>query len=108
MRYIPVTCEQREAMLRAVGVSTTDELFDVIPEAVRLFLKVTQLARLPRQVREIMLEELEPGMVLASGIYSPHGLLLIGEGQLLGPGTIAKIRDHNQITPISQRLLVYS
>jgi hypothetical protein len=47
-------------------------------------------------------------MVLASGIYSPHGLLLIGEGQLLGPGTIAKIRDHNQIAPISQRLLVYS
>jgi len=36
MRYIPVTCEQREAMLRAVGVSTVDELFAVIPEAVRL------------------------------------------------------------------------
>jgi len=48
------------------------------------------------------------GMVLASGIYSPHGLLLIGEGQLLGPATIAKIQNHNQITPISQRLLVYS
>jgi glycine dehydrogenase subunit 1 len=36
MRYIPVTCEQREAMLRAVGVTTPDDLFDVIPEAVRL------------------------------------------------------------------------
>jgi len=78
------------------------------PEAVRLFLKVTQLVHLPRQVREIMLEELEPGMVLASGIYSPHGLLLIGEGQALGPATIAKIRNHNQITPINQRLLVYT
>jgi len=77
------------------------------PEAVRLFLKVTQLVRLPRQVREILLDELEPGMVLASGIYSPHGLLLIGEGQPLGPGTIAKIRSHNQTTPINQRLLVY-
>lgn len=78
------------------------------PEAVRLFLKVSNLVNLPRSVREILLDELEPGMVLASGIYSPHGLLLIGEGQLLGPGTIAKIRDHNQIAPISQRLLVYS
>jgi response regulator RpfG family c-di-GMP phosphodiesterase len=78
------------------------------PEAVRLFLKVTHLVHLPRQVREIMLEELEPGMVLASGIYSPHGLLLIGEGQSLGPATIAKIRNHNQITPINQRLLVYT
>jgi len=78
------------------------------PEAVRLFLKVSNLVNLPRTVREILLDELEPGMVLASGIYSPHGLLLIGEGQLLGPATIAKIQNHNQITPISQRLLVYS
>jgi response regulator RpfG family c-di-GMP phosphodiesterase len=78
------------------------------PEAIRLFLKVSNLVNLPRTVREILLDELEPGMVLASGIYSPHGLLLIGEGQLLGPATISKIRDHNQIAPISQRLLVYS
>ena len=77
------------------------------PEAVRLFLKVTHLVHLPRQVREILLDELTPGMVLASGIYSPHGLLLIGEGQPLGPSTIAKIRSHDQITPINQRLLVY-
>ncbi len=77
------------------------------PEAVRLFLKVSNLVQLPKQVREIMLHELEPGMVLANGIYSPHGLLLIGEGQSLSPGTIAKIRSHNQVTPISQRLLVH-
>ena len=80
------------------------ELFAVPPRW--LFLKITNLAQLPRQVREITLQELEPGMVLASGIYSPHGLLLIGEGQELNPGTIAKIRSHNQVTPISQRLLV--
>ena len=78
------------------------------PEAVRLFLKVSNLVQLPKQVREIMLHELEAGMVLANGIYSPHGLLLIGEGQALSPGTIMKIRSHNQVTPISQRLLVYT
>jgi response regulator RpfG family c-di-GMP phosphodiesterase len=78
------------------------------PEAVRLFLKVTQLLHLPRQVREILLGELQPGMVLASGIYSPHGLLLIGEGQELGPAMISKILSHNDVTPIDQRLLVYS
>jgi hypothetical protein len=55
-----------------------------------------------------MLEELEPGMMLASGIYSPHGLLLVGEGQTLGPAMIAKIRSHNDVTPINQRLLVYT
>ena len=77
------------------------------PEAVRLFLKVSSLAQLPKQVKEITLHELEPGMVLANGIYSPHGLLLIGEGQPLSPATIQKIRSHNQVAPISQRLLVY-
>lgn len=81
---------------------------DYDPEAVRLFLKVSNLVQLPKQVREITLQELEPGMVLANGIYSPHGLLLIGEGQALSPGTISKIRSHNQVTPINQRLLVYS
>jgi response regulator RpfG family c-di-GMP phosphodiesterase len=78
------------------------------PEALRLFMKVSNLVQLPKMVREIMLNELEAGMVLANGIYSPHGLLLIGEGQALSPGTISKIRSHNRVTPISQRLLVYS
>ncbi len=95
----------KQAALDAI-LANSGQAYD--PEAVRLFLKVTQLARLPRQVREIMLEELESGMVLASGIYSPHGLLLIGEGQALGVATVAKIRSHNQVTPIQQRLLVYS
>lgn len=36
MRHIPITCEQREAMLRAVGVSTVDDLFADIPEPARL------------------------------------------------------------------------
>ena len=78
------------------------------PEAVRLFLKTTDLVQLPRQVREIMMEELEPGMILANGLYSPHGLLLVGEGQTLSASTISKIRNHNLISAISQRLLVYS
>jgi response regulator RpfG family c-di-GMP phosphodiesterase len=77
------------------------------PEAVRLFLEVSSLSQLPKQVREVTLHELEPGMVLANGIYSPHGLLLIGEGQPLSPATILKIRSHNQVAPISQRLLVF-
>jgi response regulator RpfG family c-di-GMP phosphodiesterase len=76
-------------------------------EAVRLLLKVTDKS-LPRQVREILIDELEPGMLLATGIYSPHGLLLVGEGQTLGANMIAKIHHHNEIAPINQRLLVYS
>lgn len=78
------------------------------PEAVRLFLKVTHLLQLPRSVKEILLEELESGMVLANGLYSPHGLLLVGEGQTLNNAMISKIKNHNLIDPIAQRLLVYS
>ncbi len=78
------------------------------PEAVRLFLKVTHLLQLPHQVKEILLEELRPGMILANGLYSPHGLLLVGEGQSLSPAMISKIKNHNLVDPISQRLLVYS
>ncbi len=78
------------------------------PEAVRLFRTTARLSPLPRSVREIMLDDLRPGMVLAGGLYSPHGLLLVGEGQSLSPGTISKIRSHNLMTPITQRLLVYS
>jgi response regulator RpfG family c-di-GMP phosphodiesterase len=78
------------------------------PEAVRLFLKVTQLLHLPQQVREMMLDDLRTGMVLANGLFSPHGMLLIGEGQALNSQMIEKIRNHNLISPISQRLLVYA
>lgn len=78
------------------------------PEAVRLFLQSTDMMNLPKQVREVMLEELTPGMVLAAGLYSPHGMLLISEGQSLSQAMILKIRNHNMVAPISQRLLVYS
>lgn len=36
MRFIPVSCEDREAMLKVVGVENVDELFSVVPESVRL------------------------------------------------------------------------
>lgn len=36
MRFVPITCEQREAMLRTVGARSVDDLFDVIPPEVRL------------------------------------------------------------------------
>ena len=93
---------------QAVEAVTVQSGHALDPEAVRLLLKTTRVSPLPRSVRELMLEDLRPGMVLANGLYSPHGLLLVGEGQSLNASTIAKIRNHNLVTPISQRLLVYS
>jgi response regulator RpfG family c-di-GMP phosphodiesterase len=78
------------------------------PEAVRLFLRSIPSAEVPRTMREVLVEELSPGMKLATGIYSPSGLLLMGEGQELNLPTIEKIKNHNLRTSVTQRLLVYS
>lgn len=78
------------------------------PEAVRLVLKVVEGAKLPRQFDQMTVDELQPGMVLASGIYSPNGLLLVAEDQVLTAATIAKIRNYNRLNQVNQRLLVYT
>lgn len=77
------------------------------PEAVRAFLRAIPHAAVARKEREVLVSELEPGMVLAQGIYTPNGLLLIPEGQPLNEGAIGKIVSHNRTNPITQSLLVY-
>jgi response regulator RpfG family c-di-GMP phosphodiesterase len=77
------------------------------PEAVRLFLRSSGAKPPPAQVREVLLDELSPGMLLATGIYSPTGILLIPEGHRLDDSTIAKIRNHSHLTSLPQQLLVY-
>jgi response regulator RpfG family c-di-GMP phosphodiesterase len=94
----------RDAAIEQI-LHESGQAFD--PECVRLFLKVSNRTALPRKVREITLDELEPGMVLARGIYTPSGLLLISEDKVLTPLTVGKIREHNGVTPITQRLLIF-
>lgn len=77
------------------------------PEAVRAFLRALPRATMPRKEREVLLSELRPGMVLAKGIYTANGLLLMPEGQQLSAPYIDKLLNHNRINPISQSLIVY-
>lgn len=77
------------------------------PEAVRIFLRHLPRAVVPRKQKEVLLSELRPGMVLAKGIYTVNGLLLIPDGQRLTETYIEKLLNHNRITPITQSLLVY-
>lgn len=77
------------------------------PDAVRAFLRALPHAAVPRREREVLLSELQPGMVLANGIYTANGLLLIPEGQPLNQHAIDKLLNHNRVNPISQILLVY-
>jgi response regulator RpfG family c-di-GMP phosphodiesterase len=78
------------------------------PEAVRLFFKMTQADSLPHQIREVMVDELLPGMCLVEGIFNDSGLLLFPEGQPLTEATISKIKNHNMLGSVRQRLLVFS
>jgi hypothetical protein len=54
-----------------------------------------------------LLADLRPGMVLAEGIYSESGMLLIPDGQRLTATYIDKLLNFNRINPIAQTLLVY-
>jgi response regulator RpfG family c-di-GMP phosphodiesterase len=77
------------------------------PEAVRAFLRTLPKAVVPGKQREILLTDLRPGMVLAQGIYTINGILLIPDGQRLTATYIDKLLNHHRINPISQSLLVY-
>lgn len=77
------------------------------PDAVRALLRCLPHADLPRNQKQVTLGELQPGMVLAHGIYTANGLLLIPEGQLLNEPQIEKIQNHNRVNPITQALMVY-
>jgi response regulator RpfG family c-di-GMP phosphodiesterase len=76
-------------------------------EAVRVFLRALAVASVPRKEREVALADLRPGMVLARGIYTANGLLLMPEGQQLNTTYIEKLLNHNRVQPIAQSLVVY-
>lgn len=77
------------------------------PEAVRIFVRSFPQANVPRKEREVLLSELRPGMVLAKGVHTANGLLLIPEGQSLSDTYIDKLRNHHRVNPINASMLVY-
>lgn len=77
------------------------------PEIVRALERCLQSIHLSACEKEILLSELQPGMILAKGIYGANGLLLMPEGQELSEVSIIKLRNHHRVNPIKQRLLVY-
>jgi response regulator RpfG family c-di-GMP phosphodiesterase len=77
------------------------------PEAVQIFLRAHAVAVIPRRERQISLADLRPGMVLAKGIHTYNGLLLVSEGQQLNATFIEKVLNHNRIQPITEALVVY-
>jgi len=83
----------------------SNSVFD--PVAVRAFLSTLPKAVVPGKQHEVLLSDLRPGMVLAQGIYTVNGILLIPDGQSLTAPYIDKLLNHHRINPISQSLLIY-
>jgi response regulator RpfG family c-di-GMP phosphodiesterase len=101
--YVTCGLPHEQAVDRILEQSGT--VFD--PDAVRLFLRCAQASPLPRLVREVMVDELDVGMQLASGIYSPTGVLIVAEGYHLDESSIKKIRNFNLSSALPRQLLVY-
>jgi response regulator RpfG family c-di-GMP phosphodiesterase len=91
----------------AIGKLKADAgtLFD--PEAVKVFLRAHHVAVVPRKERQVTLADLRPGMVLARGIHTYNGLLLVGPGQQLNATFIEKVLNHNRIQPITESLVIF-
>lgn len=78
------------------------------PEAVRLFFRSTRLSELPKNVTEVLLSDLKPGMQLARGIVTPSGMLLIPEGQVLSEVAVLKLVNHSRLNLVTERLMIYT
>jgi response regulator RpfG family c-di-GMP phosphodiesterase len=77
------------------------------PDAVKVFLRARTIATIPRRERQVALAELRPGMIMARGIYSQSGMLLVPEQQQLNATFIEKVLNYDRIQPIPLSLVVY-
>ena len=75
MRYLPLTDNDRAAMLRAVGISSIETLFAEVPERARL----SGLVDLPRAMGEIEVERKLAGMA-AKNLAAGDAPFFIGAG----------------------------
>jgi response regulator RpfG family c-di-GMP phosphodiesterase len=78
------------------------------PDAVAVFRRNLRTDSLPRNVREILVKELQPGFELADGVRSQAGMLLMPEGTRLTPSHVDKIRMHSEMHLIINQILVYT
>lgn len=109
-RWLAVACWYvecglpRDEALRTIEARSGKQ-FD--PEAVRVFLRAVH--KLPERphVRQILFHELQVGQVLARALHAPNGLLMLPEGHTLSPHSLQKLREFNEIDPLTEEILVH-
>jgi len=92
MTYIPHTDDDREEMLKAIGVHSTEQLFERIPPALRF-----PDLKLPAAVSEMELEQLMSGLG-AENTLPAQGSCFLGAGayQHYIPATIMEIIQNSE------------
>lgn len=94
---------QNQAAVDAIQLEA-GAVFD--PASVRTFLSVLpRILGLRRQL-EVPVSDLRPGMILAKGIYTPSGSLVLPEGQQLTETSIGSLQNHSGKIPLNHLLLV--
>jgi len=76
------------------------------PEAVDVVLRCLPQAVFPRQEQGVRLAELQPGMVLATGVYNSQGMLILPEGHVLNDVWIDRLKADNRVSPLNDRFRV--
>lgn len=82
-----------------------EKMFD--PRALEIIAKAVPRTELPQGMREILLIELQPGMILAKDIYNTSGMCILAKGRELTTAWVNKINSINNTTPLDPLVLVY-
>lgn len=109
-RYLAVAifyCSQHNLGARALKLvkAQASILFD--PEVVEILQDAAETAKIPRGIREMFLNEMKDGQVLAREIRNALGNVLVKRERCLTNKLIQKLSDINRVTPLDQNVLIY-
>lgn len=85
--------------------ASSGTVFD--PEAVRAVIRLLPGRWVSPRETEVLISELTPGMVVARGVHSSRGILLVPEGNTLTEESIHSLRTHPSVDPITQVISVF-
>ncbi|MBN1404532.1 MAG: response regulator [Opitutales bacterium] len=77
-------------------------------DTVRVFLKAVRTVQTTKRAKQVSVGDLRPGMVLAKGLYSPTGMLLLPEGHMITEDSLSKIRQNDFFGSASKGMIIYS
>ncbi len=77
------------------------------PEAVEAVAKASLKADIPRGIREILLNDMKPGQVVARDVHNATGMVLLRRDRELDETLINRVKAVNRANPFDQAVLVY-